>query len=288
MGPVLALLAGTQAECERIIAQAQRDAGELAAEAGTRVAAIAADAARRAAAAREEAARRVMAAARTRPPRPCGDAEQQAAGTRALAGAARARPGDRAVGGSGGWRRTADERRVGRGQRAGQGPGPAPHGSGAARQLAACGSLRRCAAGAGRHALRRGTSGRARRWPRRSTGGRTLLWDLRVLAGWLPQDGVRLLRCSPAGSSSRTSRRCSSRSRAGRPDAEFELGALATAWPRLRQATASAGCAPRLPLRPGRIRARTAPAVRLGMRVRWAARVAAGDGPDLAGERPRG
>lgn len=64
MGPVLALLAGNQAECERIIARARRDAGRLAAEAGTEAAAIAADAGRRAAAAREEAARRVMAAAR--------------------------------------------------------------------------------------------------------------------------------------------------------------------------------------------------------------------------------
>ncbi len=71
VGPVLALLAGTQAECERIITQARLDAGQLVAEAGTEAAAIAADAARRAAAAREEAARRVMAAAGTRPPRPC-------------------------------------------------------------------------------------------------------------------------------------------------------------------------------------------------------------------------
>ena len=46
VGPVLALLAGTQAECERIIAQARRDAGRLTAETGAEAAAIAADAAR--------------------------------------------------------------------------------------------------------------------------------------------------------------------------------------------------------------------------------------------------
>jgi len=85
VGPVLALLAGTQAECERIITQARLDAGQLVAEAGTEAAAIAADAARRAAAAREEAARRVMAAAGDEAAAAVRDAELQAAGTRELA-----------------------------------------------------------------------------------------------------------------------------------------------------------------------------------------------------------
>ncbi len=78
VGPVLALLAGTQAECERIITQARLDAGQLVAEAGTEAAAIAA-------VAREEAARRVMAAARDEAAAAVRDAERQAAGTRELA-----------------------------------------------------------------------------------------------------------------------------------------------------------------------------------------------------------
>lgn len=85
VGPVLALLAGTQAGCEQIIARARRDAERLAAEAGTESAAIAADARRRAVAAREEAARRVMAAARDEATAAVRDAERQAAGIRELA-----------------------------------------------------------------------------------------------------------------------------------------------------------------------------------------------------------
>lgn len=85
VGPVLALLAGTQAECERIVTQARRDAGRLAAEATAQAEAIAADAGRRAAAAREHAARRVMAAARDEAAAAVRDAERQATGTRELA-----------------------------------------------------------------------------------------------------------------------------------------------------------------------------------------------------------
>ncbi len=85
VGPVLALLAGTQAECEGIIARARVDAGRLAAEAGAEAAAIAADARLRAAAAREDADRRVTAEARDEAAAAIRDAERQATRTRELA-----------------------------------------------------------------------------------------------------------------------------------------------------------------------------------------------------------
>lgn len=103
-----------------------------------------------------------------------------------------------------------------------------------------------------------------------------LLWDLRVLAGWLPPEGVRRLRVLAAwfelanvdemlpGFEGRTA------------GAQFQLGALATAWPRLR------GAGDRAALRaaltgtdwrdPGGDSDR---ALRLGMRMRYAARAAA-------------
>ena len=98
VGPVLGLLAGAEAECGRIIAQARLDAGQLTAGANAEAAAIATDAGRRAAAAREKAAGQVMAAARDEAAATVRDAERQAAETRELA--ARRMPAlvDRAVG----------------------------------------------------------------------------------------------------------------------------------------------------------------------------------------------
>ncbi len=86
VGPVLALLAGVDAECGQIIARARRDAGQITAEALAEAAAIAADAGQRAAAAREEAARQLMASARDEAARAVRDAERQAAQTRERAG----------------------------------------------------------------------------------------------------------------------------------------------------------------------------------------------------------
>jgi len=103
----------------------------------------------------------------------------------------------------------------------------------------------------------------------------TLLWDLRVLAGWLPRDGVRLLRTLGAWFELANVDELL-QALAGRPaGAEFRLGALATAWPRLSQATSHDGLRSALAgsawQDPG---GQTARAVRLGMRARWAARVA--------------
>jgi hypothetical protein len=107
-----------------------------------------------------------------------------------------------------------------------------------------------------------------------------LLWDLRVLAGWLPQDGVRVLRVLAAWFELANVEELL-QGLAGRPAGpEFELGALATAWPRLRQARSLAGLRAALGASdwrdPG---GDTARAVRLGMRARYAARAAALPGP---------
>ena len=103
----------------------------------------------------------------------------------------------------------------------------------------------------------------------------TLLWDLRVLAGWLPRDGVRLLRTLGAWFELANVDELL-QSIAGRPaGAEFRLGALATAWPRLRQAATNAELRAALAASawqdPGD---QTTRAVRLGLRARWAEQVA--------------
>ena len=103
----------------------------------------------------------------------------------------------------------------------------------------------------------------------------TVLWDLRVLAGWLPRDGVRLLR-TLAGWFELANVDELLQTMAGRPaGGEFQLGALATAWPQLRQAASLAGLRTALAASawrdPG---GETALALRLALRARWAARVA--------------
>jgi len=85
VGPVLALLDGADAQCQRIIAQARRDAGQITAAARAEAAVIAADAGRHAAAAREEAAWQAMALAREEAASTVHGARQQAARTRELA-----------------------------------------------------------------------------------------------------------------------------------------------------------------------------------------------------------
>jgi hypothetical protein len=149
-------------------------------------------------------------------------------------------------------------------------------GAGAARELAACGSL-----GEALEALAATPYGRERlpgltlSAAQHEIAG-VILWNLRVLAGWLPGDGVRLLRAL-AGWFELANVEERLQAMSGRPaDDEFALGALATAWPRLRQATSPAGLRAVLAASawgdPG---GDTAEAVLRGMRSRWAARVAA-------------
>ena len=154
-------------------------------------------------------------------------------------------------------------------------------GAGMARELAACGSLREAL-----QALAATPYGRGRLLPGLTLSAAqheiasVILWNLRVLAGWLPSDGVRLLRAL-AGWFELANVEELLEAMAGRPaDAEFALGALATAWPRLRQAASPAGLRTVLAASawgdPG---GETAEAVLQGMRSRWAARVAAAGEP---------
>ena len=108
-----------------------------------------------------------------------------------------------------------------------------------------------------------------------------VLWDLRVLAGWLPGEGLRLLRVLGAWFELANVDELL-QSLAGQPaETEFGLGALATAWPRLRQAASNGELRAALASSPWRDPGgESTYAVRLGLRARWAARAAAlGDPP---------
>ena len=110
----------------------------------------------------------------------------------------------------------------------------------------------------------------------------TILWDLRVLAGWLPRDGVSLLRLL-AGWFEIANVDELLQAQAGLPAGpEFQLGALATAWPRLSEARSTAELRHALSASawgdPGGDTSRD---IRLAMRARWAARVA------VSGDRAR-
>lgn len=98
----------------------------------------------------------------------------------------------------------------------------------------------------------------------------TVLWNLRVLAGWLPRDGVAMLRALAAWFELANVDEMLAVS----SGPLFELGALETAWSRLRAAAPSglrAALAASPWQDPGGDDAR---AVRLGMRVRYVARLA--------------
>ncbi len=117
----------------------------------------------------------------------------------------------------------------------------------------------------------------------------TLLWDSRVLAGWLPREGVLMLRTLGAWFEIANVDEML-RGFAGLPaDAEFRLGALATAWPRLRQARSTgelrAALAASAWRDPG---GETVHAVRLGMRaLGGTSRGARGSSQDLGRGRGR-
>jgi hypothetical protein len=148
--------------------------------------------------------------------------------------------------------------------------------AGAARQLATSGSLRDAQQVLGETAYaRRIHPGQDLAGTQHSVAS-ALLWDLRVLAGWLPQGGVRLLRVLAAWFEIANVDEML-QALGGRPAGpEFQLGALATAWPRLRKATSRSGLRAALTASdwrdPGGDSDR---AVRLGMRVRYASRAAA-------------
>jgi len=103
----------------------------------------------------------------------------------------------------------------------------------------------------------------------------TILWDLRVLAGWLPRAGVSLLRTLAGWFEIANVDELLQAMAGGSAGEMFQLGALATAWPRLRNAATPAALRAALSTSawrdPG---ADAAVALRLSMRARWAARVA--------------
>jgi len=149
-------------------------------------------------------------------------------------------------------------------------------GADAARQLATCRSLPQAqhelAATSFRDAATPGLSLAAAQ----HAVAATILWDLRVLAGWLPRDGVSLLRLL-AGWFEIANVDELLLALAGRPAGpEFQLGALATAWPRLSQARSAGELRSLLATSawgdPGGDSSRD---IRLGLRTSWAARVAA-------------
>lgn len=103
----------------------------------------------------------------------------------------------------------------------------------------------------------------------------SVLWDMRVLAGWLPQGSASLMR-TLAGWFELANVAERLQELAGRPPgATFRLGALATAWPRLRRAATLAELRAMLAASawkdPG---GDTADAMEVGLRARWAQRVA--------------
>lgn len=104
----------------------------------------------------------------------------------------------------------------------------------------------------------------------------TLLWDLRVLAGWLPNDGANRLRVL-AGWFELANVDELRLAMAGRSaDPPFDLGSLGTSWNRLRSARSPAELRQLLAgSRWGDPGAETLAAVGLGMRMVWAERVAA-------------
>lgn len=153
-------------------------------------------------------------------------------------------------------------------------------GAAAARRLAASHSLPAAlevlAATSYGHDVRRGqTLGEAEH-----AVASALLWDLRVLAGWVPQDGVHLLRTVAAWFEIANVDELLRASTGVAPGRMFRLGALATAWNRLRDTETLPGLRAALAASawgdPG---GDTARAVRLGMRARWAQRAGDLGGP---------
>jgi hypothetical protein len=107
-----------------------------------------------------------------------------------------------------------------------------------------------------------------------------ILWDLRVLAGWLPQGGLPLLRTLAAWFEIANVDELLAGLGGRQPGDLFTLGSLATAWPRLRTAGSRAELQVALAASgwgdPG---GDSVHAIRLGMRTHWALRAGGFDEP---------
>jgi hypothetical protein len=102
----------------------------------------------------------------------------------------------------------------------------------------------------------------------------TLLWHLRVLAGWLPRAGERMLRLLAGWFEIANVDDLLQRMAGGHAEEPLPLGALATAWPRCARARSPAELRATLATSPwGDPGGETAREVQLGMRLAWAARL---------------
>lgn len=103
----------------------------------------------------------------------------------------------------------------------------------------------------------------------------TLLWHLRVLAGWLPRDGVAMARTLAGWFEIANTDELVYALAGGQAESPYQLGALTTAWTRLQSASSPAELGEALAFSvwgdPGGQEPRM---VRLGMRISWAAQVA--------------
>ncbi len=110
--------------------------------------------------------------------------------------------------------------------------------------------------------------------------GAAILWDLRVLAGWLPQGGLPLLRSLAAWFEIANVDELLAAMGGSQPGELYTLGSLATAWSRLRTAGSRAALREALAASgwgdPG---GDSAHAIRLGMRAHWALRAGGFDDP---------
>lgn len=155
----------------------------------------------------------------------------------------------------------------------------------AARQIARSGSLRDALG-----ALAATAYGRDVRPGQSVTGAQfavacVLLWQMRVLAGWLPLAGAGMMRTLAGWFEIANADGRLDALAGGAPAPEFQLGALATAWPRLEAARSPEEMRAVLTTSPWGDPGGSDPlALRLGMRVSWATRVAALPhcGPDWA------
>ncbi|UZG55249.1 hypothetical protein [Rhodococcus opacus] len=117
--------------------------------------------------------------------------------------------------------------------------------------------------------------------------GASLLWNMRVLAGWLPRQGVEVARLFAAGfEMANLDEHLSTMPATAapqHPDPPYSLGMLDTSWSRLSPTTTIAAVADVLETSPWRVRGcRTPWEIHLGTRLAWADAVIAAI-PEAAG-----
>lgn len=149
-----------------------------------------------------------------------------------------------------------------------------------ARQLASCGSLAEALAALAAAPYRVGAEvGGQDLAAAQHAVAAALLWDMRVLAGWLPQGGAQLMRTLAGWFEIANVAERMAELTGHQPGALFRLGTLATAWPQLRRAANLAELRSTLAASawkdPG---GDTAADLEVGMRARWAYRIAMLDG----------